>query len=74
MLQLSEKGYQAVAGWPSRPGDDVFVRLLDVLQERIDGAPTETERTRLEKFRDGAVGVGKDVLTDVLSKAATGAM
>jgi hypothetical protein len=42
-----------------------------VIQERIDNADTEEERNRLERFRDGAVGVGRDVFTEVLAKVAT---
>lgn len=71
VVRLTEKGLQQVAGWPSQDSLGMADRLLWVLEERIEQAPTEDERTRLQRLRDAAVGIGRDVLTDVLSKMAT---
>jgi hypothetical protein len=38
----------------------------------VDVSPDE--RTRLERLRDAATGVGTDVLAQILSKLATGAL
>ena len=72
-IRLEEKGYQVAAGWPSASGDVAFERLLALLDERIPAATSEEERSKLERFRDGVVGVGRDVLTGVLTTSANAA-
>jgi hypothetical protein len=72
LIQLEERGLQEVAGWPTRPGEDTYAQLLAVLSELIAQAPTAEERTKFERLRDALVGIGRDVLTDVLAKVATG--
>ena len=71
LSQLTEKGSQYVAGWPTAPGADVQDRLIAALDRYIPDASSAAERSRLEKLRDGVAGVGRDVLTDVLAKIAT---
>ena len=73
-VRMMERGLQEVAGWPKAPGEDTYDLLLNVIDRLIAEAPSADERTRLEKFRDGVVGVGRDVLTNVLSRAATGGL
>jgi len=64
---LTEKALQIVAGWPGFGGESLFSRMLAELDERVASASTPEERTRLERLRDGLVGVGRDVFTNVIS-------
>lgn len=67
---LTEKAYAAVAGWPSSNGEALLSTLIAELDRRIETAEPE-ERTKLERFRDFAVGIGRDVLVGVLTHEAT---
>jgi hypothetical protein len=69
--RLTEKALQVVAGWPGAASDDVVSRLLDVLNAEIEQTHDPDQRSKLEKLRDVVAGIGRDVLTDVLSKALT---
>jgi hypothetical protein len=71
---LAEKGLQAVAGWPVRPGDDPYDLLLATLAQRIEMAPTDEEKSKWIKLRDGFVSAGRDFAIDLLSNAATQGM
>jgi hypothetical protein len=73
MVKVLERGLQEVAGWP-KPGADTYDLTLAAIDRLIDEAPNADERGRLEKLRDGVVGVGRDVLVNVLSRAATGGL
>lgn len=68
---LIEKGLQTVAGWPVRPGDDTYDLLLAILAQRIESAPTEEEKSKWTKLRDGFVSAGRDFAIDLLSNVAT---
>jgi DNA-binding PadR family transcriptional regulator len=70
--RLTEKGLQVVAAWPGAASDDVVLRLLDVLNAEIERTDDPDRKSKLEKLRDGVAGIGRDVLTDVLSKVLTG--
>lgn len=63
-IRLLERGRRAVGQWPPEDQYDAFVA---VLEQQISDAATDEERTRLDRIRDAAVGVGRDVLTSVLS-------
>lgn len=63
-IRLEERGRRAVGQWPPEDQFDAFVA---VLEQRIAEASTDEERSRLERVRDAALGVGRDVLTSVLS-------
>jgi hypothetical protein len=67
---LTEKAYTAVAGWPSSSGEALLSSLIAELDRRIEAAEPE-ERNKLERFRDFAVGIGRDVLVGVLTHEAT---
>jgi len=71
---LAEKGLQTVAGWPVRPGDDTYDLLLTTLAQRIEAAPTEEEKSKWVKLRNGLIGAGRDLVIDVLSNVATQGM
>lgn len=73
-FRLEEKALKVVAGWPTEAGADLFARLLVILDDRIASARSPEERSKWERFRDGVVGVGRDVASDVLSALATGAV
>jgi hypothetical protein len=71
---LAEKGLQTVAGWPVRPGDDTYDLLLAALAQRIESAPTEEEKSKWIKLRDGFAGAGRDFAIELLSNIATQGM
>lgn len=71
--RLTEKGLQVTAGWPSASGEVALARLLAIIDERIDDATDDEERSKWENFRDGVLGVGRDVMVGVMTTAANAA-
>ena len=71
LARLTEKGLQHTAGWPVAGGHDLADRLVWALEQRIAQAETEDERTKLQRARDAVLGIGRDVLTEVLTNIAT---
>jgi hypothetical protein len=69
-ISLSEKSLQLVAGWP-RPGDDLYDRLLTILEQRIHEAPTADEKSRAEKLRAALASAGRDLVVEVIGNVAT---
>lgn len=63
-LRLLPKGRQLVRQWPP---DETFESFYQLLAERIENEKDPETRSRLERFRDAAGGVGKDVLTATLT-------
>ncbi|MGH2946524.1 MAG: hypothetical protein ACRDPC_09760 [Solirubrobacteraceae bacterium] len=74
LCRLTETGLQYTAGWPTATGPDAADRLIWALEQSINEAPSDAERSKREKALTGVMGIGRDVLTDVLSKLATGAL
>jgi hypothetical protein len=68
--QITEKGLQITAGWPSGSADAAYTRLLALIDEHVEGAASDDERSKWQRLRDAVVGVGRDVAVDVLSAAA----
>lgn len=62
---LGPEGARAVGAWPN-PYD----ALLAEIDERISAAPTDEERSRLQRYRAATVDVGKATLAGVLVEAA----
>ncbi len=71
--RLREKGLQVTAGWPSASGEVAFARLLAIVDERIADAADDEERSKWESFRDGVLGVGRDVVVGVMTTATNAA-
>jgi hypothetical protein len=69
---FTEKGLQLVAGWPTGPAEAMMNALLESIEQQIQGATSEEQRTRLERFREAATGMGRELLLRVLTQAATG--
>jgi hypothetical protein len=69
-VQITEKGLQITAGWPSGAPDAAYQRLLALIDERVEGAASDEERSKWQRLRDAVVGVGRDVAVEVLSAAA----
>jgi hypothetical protein len=71
-IQATEKGLQAVRGWPGGGSDAQLVELLlRVLDERIESDETpEEEKGRLRRARDAFAAVGRDVAVGVLTAYA----
>lgn len=63
-IRLLERGRRTVGQWPPEDQYDAFVA---VLEQQIAAAGSDDERSRLERVREVALGVGRDVLTSVLS-------
>lgn len=59
--RLRGKGRRAVKQWPA----DGYDALLAALDERI-AAAEPAEQSKLVRFRDGLIGMGRDVAVDVL--------
>lgn len=66
-IRLLERGRRTVGQWPPENQFDAFV---EVVNEKIAAADSDEERSKLERIRDTALGVGRDVLTSVLSSWA----
>ena len=62
-IRLRERGLREVGEWPP---EDQYDSFLQVLQVAIDNAATSDERSKLERLRDGLLGVGRDVGTSLL--------
>jgi hypothetical protein len=71
--RLREKGLQVTAGWPSASGEVALARLLAIVDERIADAVDEEERSKWERFRDGVLGVGRDVMVGVMTTSVNAA-
>jgi hypothetical protein len=69
-VRLTEKGLQVTAGWPTASGEVALDRLITMIEQQIEAATTEDQRSRWENLRDGVAGVGRDVLVGVLTAAA----
>jgi len=70
MIELLEPGLRAVGVWPGDPYDAV----LAIVMHQLDIEPDADRKGRLERFRNGLVGVGREVVTGVLTAYATSAI
>lgn len=66
----TEKGLQLMSGWPGLSPSQSFGRFLTELEDRIEAAPNEADRSRLVRLRDAFLAVGRDVGTEIVSKIA----
>lgn len=71
--RLTEKGLQVTAGWPTASGEVALDRLLAMIEQRIEAATTEEERSKWKRLRDGVAGVGRDVFVGVLTATVSAA-
>ena len=62
-IRLLPRGRQVVQQWPS---SDPLEALLQVLSERIAQERDPDERGRLERFRDAAGSISKDVIAGTI--------
>jgi hypothetical protein len=67
---LERTAFEGMTGWPSGAPDAAYARLLALIDEHVEGAASDEERSRWQRLRDAVVGVGRDVAVDVLSAAA----
>jgi hypothetical protein len=69
-IQLLERGLRITGEWPA----DAYDEFVAAVQDAIAKEPNPDERTKLERLRDAAAGVGRDVATtlivDALKRAA----
>jgi DNA-binding MarR family transcriptional regulator len=70
----TEKGLQVTAGWPTDSGEVALERLLAVIEQQIEGATSEEERSKWKRLRDGVAGVGRDVFVNALTTAVNAAV
>ncbi|GAA2027839.1 hypothetical protein GCM10009740_16890 [Terrabacter terrae] len=66
---------RATGQWPS--AESLAERAIAVVDERIENATDDAERSRWVKLRDGLAGAGRDLVVDVMgavvSRQITGA-
>jgi hypothetical protein len=62
-IRLAGKGRRVVGQWP----DDAYDALLAGLDARLSAARDTTERSRLERFRDAVLGLGREVAGEVIA-------
>lgn len=63
-IRLLERGRRAVGQWPS---EDQYAALLEVLETQIAASQDPEQRTKLERLRDAAIGLGQGMLATVLN-------
>jgi hypothetical protein len=68
---LTERGRREVGQWPS---EDSVAALLAALDKRIDETPDPVEKSKLQKMRDAAASMARDVLVGVLTDVARGSI
>ena len=68
-VELTGKAFEFVAGWPKTTGDALFASLIAEIDASIATAEPD-DKTGLERFRDFAVGIGRDVIVGVLTQQA----
>lgn len=68
---LAQRGREVVEGWPAGSGDALLSSLVAALDERIEAAPTEEERSDLKRIRDSFLGAARDVVVGVLTNLAS---
>jgi hypothetical protein len=68
-IELLERGLRATGEWPA----DAYDEFVAAVGQAIESESNPVERTKLEKLRDAATAVGRDVatalITDVLKRA-----
>lgn len=67
-IEPTAKARRAVGQWPT-PADELYDRLIAVLDERIANEPDERERTRLQRARNALADVGRNVIASALVEA-----
>lgn len=71
IASITEDGLRATGQWPS--AEAAADRFLSALDEIIDATPADAPKaSRLRAVRDGVVGIGRDVLVDVMGGVLTG--
>lgn len=71
LVRVTERGLQAVGGWPATSADAAAKALLAALDEQIADAEGE-EKTKLEGFRERAADVGQGLLTELMRRVIFG--
>jgi hypothetical protein len=66
---LTEKALAITAGWPTSSGEALLSALIVELDRRIEAAEPD-EKSKLERFREFAIGVGRDVMVGFLTAQA----
>jgi len=67
---ITERGMRQVGLWPS--ADEAADRLIAALNTLAEQAPTEDERNRWQKVRDGVLGASRDMVVGVATAVITG--
>lgn len=63
-IRLLERGRRAVGQWPA---EDQYAALMQVLERQIATSEDPTERTKLERLRDAALGLGEGMVATILN-------
>ena len=70
-VRATELARRATGQWPAA---DPYAELMLALELRIDATADLEARGKLERLRDAVAGVGRDVITGVLTALATSAI
>ena len=65
---ITERGRRAVGLWPSGESVDA---LVDALRQAEDGADDPEEKSAIRRAAGAVLGVGRDVMTDVMAAVIT---
>lgn len=71
MAVPTEKALSLLAGWPTS-GAAAVEKLLSILDERIEAAPSEQQKGKLRALRDSVIDIGEGVAAEVLVKLMMG--
>jgi hypothetical protein len=63
-IRLLERGRRAVGQWPA---EDQYAALLEVLEAQIAASQDPEQRTKLERLREAAIGLGQGMLATILN-------
>ncbi len=63
-IRLLERGRRAVGQWPA---EDQYAALMQVLERQIAASGDPAERTKLERLRDAAIGLGEGMVATILN-------
>lgn len=63
-IRLLDRGRRAVGQWPA---EDQYTALMQVLDRQIASSGDPAEKTKLERLRDAAIGLGEGMVATILN-------
>lgn len=72
LVRPTTAALQLLAGWPTSPAQQALDELVAEIDDEIAKASDSETRTKLERLRDGLLGVGRDVALAYFEKKVIG--